>query len=209
MICCLCIPCAMAAETGTKAMLPKWGVVVIPEDIHIEEGAQSTLLASGQKYDVSRLFENIYPLPPKSYQIIKADGASFQYGIMLRYSLSLREARDVLGNAAGDASYGFNIKSKTNIETLASQTNDLLRNSPPQGYRLIQPIDKVKYKSNVFYEGTVAKYMEVNQHSFEELVRVIGWQHGNFIELAIVMTSSEDEDGLMNDISKMVEMAKI
>ena len=197
---------SMAADPGIKTELEDWGVILLPENVYIEKNTQNTLVASSKGYDMTKMLEDIYPVYPRPYQITIKDEASFQYGYMLRYSMSVWDLQQLFRNRYNNTT--FALSEKPTLDTLAGQMNRFFKTTPPAGFRLLQPVGKVKKKSNTFYEGTLAYDTTVNDTAFTEVMRLLAWQHGSIVEIAVLMGSSADKDRWISDMAGILETAK-
>ena len=199
-------PAVLAKDMGTPVSLPNWGTVSIPSDLYVTEGGQESLTTNG---DVSKLVENFYTGIPQTYQLIQKDGAVFQYGAALHYSVGLYELNELLGDdAIAVPESRLKSKDKLTLGAVAQRYSTHFSITPPQGFHLVQPVTAVKMGGKTFYEGVVAHDMEINRTTKTELIKVIAWQHGSDVEIAAIMGDSYNKDGIVDNVARMLERAQ-
>lgn len=203
------VPSAFAKELGTPVALPQWGTVMIPDNIYITEGTQAALTAQRRDNDISRIADNLYPITPRSYQVVQKDGAVFQYGVILHYSTTIYDLQALTGQSDfSQVSLKNRRSGSATLDPLVTIFNDRFQNDPPEGLRLIQPVAKVKHGRHVFYEGTLGHDLVVNNADKTELIRLIAWQHDGLVEIAAVVGDSYNEDGIITNLANMLENVK-
>lgn len=204
-------PAAMAAkDQGTKVNLQEWGIVTVPNNIYIQGGTQPALTAQEYGNDMARLFDTIYHATPRTYQLIEKDGASFQYGYMLHYSLSSWDMKQILDGQQDNEDRPDYLQPKTRMDlgTYVNRINSRLRTSLPMDFSLVEPMHAVKTSGKNLYEGTVCRHMRINGSDFKEMLHVIAWQRSSIVDIAVVMGSSVDESNLTTQVTTMLERAK-
>jgi hypothetical protein len=199
---------AMAKEKGTPVKFPNWGVITVPDDLYMEQGRQPMVTAQDYDNDMVSMLETIYPLEPETYQLVKKNDASFQYGYLLHYSASIWEVEAAIERQDKENSYLRDIGSRPELNTLVLHANEKMSTDLPRGFRVVKPLTAKKIKDRQFYEGTIARSLIINQNSFTELIRIIAWQHGNSVEIAVIMGNTADGNELPDSVAAMFENAE-
>lgn len=201
----LAVP-ALAKEKGTEMPFPNWGVITVPNGLYMEEGYQPLLTAEGYDNDAAAMMERIYPIEPRTYQLVKRDGAFFQYGYMLRYSANIWEIEAAIDRQSEKAGILRNAGIKPDMNGLMERTAAVMKKCLPAGFKVVQPMSAQKFKGRVFYECTLQHRLVVNEADFFETIHCLAWQHGNSVEIAVLFVNAADRDD--NLLSVMTDMLK-
>ena len=176
----------LAKDKGTETPFPNWGIITVPDGLYMEEGYQPLLTAESYGNDAAAMLERIYPIEPQTYQLVKRDGASFQYGYMLRYSANIWE-----------------------IDVLMERTAALMKQCLPEGFKVVQPMSSKKFRGHVFYECTLQRRLVVNETDFAETIHCLAWQHGSSVEIAVLFGHGADgDDSLLSVMTDMLKNAE-
>lgn len=204
----LALPAA-AKEKGTPLPFDNWGVITLPKGTYIEAGTQPLLTAGEYGQDAAAMLERIYPVEPESYQVVMRDGAAFQYGYLLRYSVNVWEVEAAIDRQKGEKAFSRKAGKAPDIKALAEAAYPIMKRALPPGFSLKGPITAQKKKGHVFYECTLERELVVNQKEFIELVHVLAWQHGNTVEIAVIFGNDrEGGDGLVEALTDMLKNAE-
>jgi len=206
------VPTAMAEkDRGNQMVLPDWGIITVPDNIYMDAGKQPVVTAQKYNNDMDRMLEAIYPAAPRTYQLIKKEGASFYYGYLLQYTLGSWDFKQLVNGKTVKFNRPDYLQEQgaADISTYAAHVNNRLRTSLPSGFNLIQPIQPVKVSGNTFYEGIVGRTMVINAAAFQEMMHIIAWQRGGVVEIAIVMGNADDEESLIRPVMAMLEDVKV
>lgn len=206
---CLSLPVmAKDKDKGVETRFDNWGIVTVPPDITMEEGTQPFLTARSYGNDVVRMLEEIYPAEPVCWQIVEKDDASFQYGYMLRYSLDIWQVEAAVEGKQQENAYLRDIGSRPSVQMLASHANNRLRISLPSEFELVQPFTARKVRGTTFYESRLRHVLLINQSYFTESIYVLAWQHGDFVEIAVIFGHNEEDQHLPDTLLSALENAK-
>lgn len=190
----------LAKDKGTETPFPNWGIITVPDGLYMEEGYQPLLTAESYGNDAAAMLERIYPIEPQTYQLVKRDGASFQYGYMLRYSANIWEIEAAIDRQREKAGV------KPNMDVLMERTAVLMKQCLPEGFKVVQPMSSKKFKGHVFYECTLQRKLIINETDFAETIHCLAWQHGSSVEIAVLFGHGADGDDSL--ISVMTDMLK-
>ncbi len=196
----ICAFPAGAKEKGLPVTLNNWGVLSLPRNMYIKEGFQPVLTAQAYKNDAAAMLERIYPSRPETYQVVVRDGASFQYGYLLRYSTNVWEIEAAVDRQLGKQEYLNSAGVQPDMSVLMEQAENVMKENLPDGFRLRGDVTASKKKGRVFYECTLERNLVVNQRNFTELMRCIAWQHGNQVEIAVILSTDNGWDSNLADV---------
>lgn len=206
------VPSVMAEkDRGNQMVLPEWGIITVPDNIYMDAGKQPVITAQKYNNDMGRMLDAIYPAVPRTYQLIKKEGASFHYGYLLQYTLGSWDFKQLVNGKTVkfDRPDYLQDQGAADISMYVTHINNRLRTSLPSGFNLIQPMQPVKISGNTFYEGIVERSMIINAAVFQEMMHVIVWQRGGVVEITVVMGSADDEESLIRPVMVMLENAKV
>lgn len=200
---------AFAKDKGNKVSFPDWGMVCVPDSLYMQEGTQPMLTAGAYGNDVVKMLEQIYPLEPKTYQLIQKDGASFQYGYLVHYSTNIWEIEAAVQNKEQENAYLRDIGSRPDVTNLIQQANEQMESRLPQGFRMTKAIAEKKIKGKTFYEGTWERVLVINDKAFTETIQGVAYQHGDYLEVNLIFANSTDKNNnLINTMKTMFETAE-
>lgn len=196
----------LAKDKGTEIPFPNWGIVTVPDGLYREEGYQPLLTAESYDNDAAAMLERIYPIEPQTYQLVKRDGASFQYGYMLRYSTNIWEIEAAIERQGEKTGVLRSAGVKPSMDVLMERTAVLMKQCLPEGFKVIQPMSAKKFKGHMFYECTLQRKLIINESDFAETMHCLAWQHGSSVEIAVLFGHGADGDDSL--ISVMTDMLK-
>ena len=199
----------LAKDKGTEIPFPNWGIVTVPDGLYMEEGYQPLLTAESYDNDAAAMLERIYPIEPQTYQLVKRDGASFQYGYMLRYSANIWEIEAAIERQGEKAGILRSAGVKPNMDVLMERTAVLMKQCLPEGFKVIQPMSAKKFKGHMFYECTLQRKLIINESDFAETIHCLAWQHGSSVEIAVLFANGADQDdSLIAAVTGMLKNAE-
>lgn len=196
----------LAKDKGTETPFPNWGIITVPDGLYMEEGYQPLLTAESYGNDAAAMLERIYPIEPQTYQLVKRDGASFQYGYILRYSANIWEVEAAIDRQREKAGILHSAGVKPNMDVLMERTAALMKQCLPEGFKVVQPMSSKKFRGHVFYECTLQRKLIINETDFAETIHCLAWQHGSSVEIAVLFGYGADGDDSL--ISVMTDMLK-
>lgn len=199
---------AMAKEAGTPLQFSSWGIITVPDTIFIESGSQPMVTASSYGNDMEAMVESVYPVAPETYQIVQKNSGYFQYGYMLRYTMSSRELKDAVEGRGIQNSYLQDLKAKPDINALVSEINQKMAAGLPGDCQLIKPLTPKKVNGRLFYEGVINRTMRINQNWFTETIYPIAYVHGSTVEIAIIFGNVTGDNNLISTVTSMLENAQ-
>ena len=199
----------LAKDKGTEIPFPNWGIVTVPDGLYMEEGYQPLLTAESYDNDAAAMLERIYPIEPQTYQLVKRDGASFQYGYMLRYSANIWEIEAAIERQGEKAGILRSAGVKPSMDVLMERTAVLMKQCLPEGFKVIQPMSAKKFKGHMFYECTLQRKLIINESDFAETIHCLAWQHGSSVEIAVLFANGADQDdSLIAAVTGMLKNAE-
>lgn len=199
----------LAKDKGTEIPFPNWGIVTVPDGLYREEGYQPLLTAESYDNDAAAMLERIYPIEPQTYQLVKRDGASFQYGYMLRYSANIWEIEAAIERQGEKAGILRSAGVKPSMDVLMERTAVLMKQCLPEGFKVIQPMSAKKFKGHMFYECTLQRKLIINESDFAETIHCLAWQHGSSVEIAVLFANGADQDdSLIAAVTGMLKNAE-
>lgn len=190
---------SLAKEKGNLLSLPNWGVITVPAGLYMEPGQQTMLTAKEYDGDVAAMLETIYPIEPVTYQLVLKDDAAFQYGYLLRYSTDVWAVEAAASRRKKENAYLRDIGDRPDMKTLMARAAERMKEDLPDSFRIVSPLTEKKVKGRLFYECTLKRRMVINETAFDEAIRVIAWQHGTTIEIAVLMAEENPEKGNLLD----------
>lgn len=199
---------AMAKDKGNAVAFPNWGTVMMPTDMYMEQSYQPMLTAESYHHDVTEMLGQLYPTTPTTYQLVKKDDAHFQYGHMVRYTMTVWDIEAALEGKADRNSFLKNVGTAPDLKSLVATVNERLKAELPSSYRLKSQLMAKKKNGKVFYEGTVEKMMVINDNGFTETIKTIAWQHGTTVEIAILIGDCENGYDLVDTMADALESAQ-
>ena len=208
LVCTVGMTGAFAKEKGTMVQFPHWGIITVPDDVYIEAGTQPMLTAGTYGNDVVAMMEKIYPVEPQTYQLVQKENADFQYGYMLRYTISRWELEAAAERDTTANSYLRDIGAKPDMKAILAKANRQLATQLPADFRLVKAMTPKKINGTWFYEGTVERTLVINQKVFKETIYPIAYVHGNTIEIAVIFANVADQDNLITTVASILESAK-